>query len=279
MDNLLDPKLDYIFKNIFGVDSYKHLLISFLNSLLKDIPPIKELVLTNTEFPKIFRDDKSCRLDVRATCPDRTEIDIEIQIKNTGEIAERALNYGSNMLPTTICVNESYAAARVIGIWILGENVTDRPDPVNDAYMTFQPTANASYEIMVKTMRLVFVELEKFNPENADARDLLTAWLAFLKNPALLNETFLRIKEIQDAMDRLKYISADKEVRANADSRLRAINDRNSELTVATKKGREEGAIAKARESAIRMLKKNVSLEDISDFTGLSIEEVQLLKK
>jgi predicted transposase/invertase (TIGR01784 family) len=216
---------------------------------------------------------------VRATCPDRTEIDIEIQIKNTGELAERALTYTSFMLPTTIKANESYASAKVIGIWILGENVTDRPDAVNEAYMTFQPTANASYEIMVKTMRIIFVELEKFNPEDADARDLLTAWLAFLKNPALLNETFLKIKEIQDAMDRLKYISADKEVRANADLRLRAINDRNSELTVATNQGRAEGALAKAKESAERMLQKNISLEDISEITGLSIEEIKLLKK
>jgi predicted transposase/invertase (TIGR01784 family) len=301
--NLLDPKLDYIFKNIFGVKRYEHLLISFLNALLKGNPPIEKLVLTNTEFPKIFKDDKSCRLDVRATCFDRTDIDIEIQIKNTGEIPERAFNYVANMVPATIGANESYTAAKVIGIWILGENVTDRPDAVNEAYMTFQPTANASYEIMVETARIFFVELEKFNPDNADARDLLTAWLAFLKDPALLNETFLKIKEIQDAMDRLKYISADKKVRENADRRLRAINDMNSALTVATNKGiaigkaeglaigekkgkaegiaigEEKGALTKAKESAIRMLRKNVSLEDISDFTGLPIEEIRLLKK
>ncbi|MDR0753521.1 MAG: Rpn family recombination-promoting nuclease/putative transposase, partial [Holosporaceae bacterium] len=33
MTDLLDPKLDYIFKNIFGVEKNKPLLISLLNSL------------------------------------------------------------------------------------------------------------------------------------------------------------------------------------------------------------------------------------------------------
>ncbi|MDR1208054.1 MAG: Rpn family recombination-promoting nuclease/putative transposase, partial [Holosporales bacterium] len=109
--NLLDPKLDYIFKNIFGVKKYEHLLISFLNALLKGNPLIKKLVLTNTEFPKIFKDDKISRLDVRATCNDDTKIDIEIQIKNTGEIPERACNYVANMVPGTIGTNQSYKAA------------------------------------------------------------------------------------------------------------------------------------------------------------------------
>ncbi|MDR1345669.1 MAG: Rpn family recombination-promoting nuclease/putative transposase [Bacteroidales bacterium] len=288
---LLDPKLDYIFKNIFGVKKYEHLLISFLNALLKGNPSIKKLVLTNTEFPKIFKDDKASRLDVRATCNDDTEIDIEIQIKNTGEIPERACHYVANMVPGTIGANQSYKAARVIGIWILGENVIDGPDAINEAYMTFQPTVHAPHRIMADTMRVIFVELEKFNPKDADAQDLLTAWLSFLKDPLLLDDVFLKIKDVKDAMDRLKYISSDKEVRANADLRLRTLNDRNSEITVATEKGiaigeekgiaigKEEGITIGKKESAIRMLKKDISLNDISEFTGLSIEDIKSLKK
>ncbi|MDR0640114.1 MAG: Rpn family recombination-promoting nuclease/putative transposase, partial [Holosporales bacterium] len=35
MTELLDPKLDYIFKTIFGTEDRKPLLISFLNALFK----------------------------------------------------------------------------------------------------------------------------------------------------------------------------------------------------------------------------------------------------
>jgi predicted transposase/invertase (TIGR01784 family) len=169
--------------------------------------------------------------------------------------------------------------------------------------MTFQPADRAPYQILTKTARIIFVELEKFNPKNADVQDLLTAWLAFLKDPALMDDSFLKVEGISDAMNWLKYISSDGEVRAIADLRQRTINDRNSELTVATEKGMEDGiaigkeegiaigkkegivigeergALAKARETAIKMLNKNVPVEDISDFIGLSIDEIQSIKK
>ncbi|MDR1208094.1 MAG: Rpn family recombination-promoting nuclease/putative transposase, partial [Holosporales bacterium] len=183
--NLLDPKLDYVFKNIFGVERYKPLLVSFLNALLKGDPQIKDLTLTNTEFPKMSKDDKTSRIDVRATCSDRTEIDIEIQLYNTGEILDRALHYTSDIVRGSLGKNESYTTVRVIGIWILNENVlgSERPDAINQAYMTFQPTAHASYGCMTKMIRVFFIELKKFNLEKADAQEILTAWLAFLKDP------------------------------------------------------------------------------------------------
>jgi predicted transposase/invertase (TIGR01784 family) len=287
--NLLDPKLDYVFKNIFGVESHKPLLLSFLNALLKGDPQIKDLTLTNTEFPKMSKDDKTSRIDVRATCSDRTEIDIEIQLYNTGEILDRALHYASDIVRGSLGKNESYVTVRVIGIWILNENVlgSERPDAINQAYMTFQPTAHASYGCMTKMIRVFFIELKKFNLEEADAQEILTAWLAFLKDPVLLNEDFLKIEEVKEAMDRLKYISADKKIRAEADRRLRGLNDRNSELTVATEKGKEKGKVegkaegiaTEKKETAIRMLENNVSLGDISKYTGLSIEEIESLKK
>lgn len=181
--------------------------------------------------------------------------------------------------------------------------MTDRKGAVGEAYMTFQATANDPYQILTETARIIFVELEKFNPKNADARDLLTAWLSFLKDPLLMDDAFLKVEEVKDAMDRLKYISASKEVQARADLRQRTINDRNSELTVAVKKGREEGreegiaigegkgivigkkegkvegALAKAKEYAIKMLQKGISLDDISEFTELSIEEIKSFRK
>jgi predicted transposase/invertase (TIGR01784 family) len=54
MTNLLDPKLDYIFKNIFGVEKNKSILISFLNALLKGNPKIRDIQLENTDIAKIL---------------------------------------------------------------------------------------------------------------------------------------------------------------------------------------------------------------------------------
>ncbi|MDR1236206.1 MAG: hypothetical protein LBJ96_04320 [Holosporaceae bacterium] len=96
--------------------------------------------------------------------------------------------------------------------------------------------------------------------------------------------------EINDAMETLKYISADPETRAIADLRQKTINDRNSEMTIAREEGKAEGraegraegkaegALEKTRALALKMLKKGTSIEDIADLTELSIEEIESLK-
>ncbi|MDR2463992.1 MAG: hypothetical protein LBD36_00005, partial [Holosporales bacterium] len=107
------------------------------------------------------------------------------------------------------------------------------------------------------------IELPKFNPQDADAADLLTAWLSFLKNPVFMDDAFLEIKEVKAAMEALKYISADDEVRAIADLRQKTINDFNSEMTVAREEGLEEG-IAIGKEEGIAIGKAEGKEEGIA---------------
>lgn len=273
--SLLDPKMDYIFKCVFGTEETKPLLISFLNALLKSKPYIKSITLLNPEFTKTLKEDKTSRLDIRAQSDDGTMFDIEIQIKNTGEIPERALHYAANMFPHLVSSNESYKVARVISIWILGENVTKRTDAISEAYMTFKPSINDSHEIMTDSLRIFFIELQKFNPKKADMHDLLTAWLAFLKNPALMDQAFLKIKEIASAMNKLQYISSDREVRELADLRQRTINDRNSELTVK----KEEGRMEEKRDVAINAIKMGFSIEQICKLTDLTEDQINEIIK
>jgi predicted transposase/invertase (TIGR01784 family) len=279
---LLDPKQDFVFKNIFGREDKKAILISFLNSLLKDNPHIKDLHLDNTDITKILEKDKASRLDIKATSDDGTKFDIEIQVKNTGEIPQRAVHYLANMMPHVVKTNESYKGPHVIGIWILGENVTDRQNAISDAYMTFQPSDPDPYQIMTDSARIFFIELSKFNPKNADSRDLLAGWLSFLQNPVFLDKEFLNVPEVNDAMETLKYISADPETRALADLRQKTINDHNSEKTMAREEGKAEGkAVGKAegkKESALSMLADNLPVETISKYTGLSTDEINALK-
>jgi predicted transposase/invertase (TIGR01784 family) len=295
MTNLLDPKLDYIFKNIFGIEKNKYILISFLNALLKGNPYITDLHYDNTDISKILEEDKASRLDVKATTDNGTKIDIEIQCKNTGEIPHRAFHYLSNMISSTVKSGESYKDYNVIGIWILGENITNRINAISESYMTFQENDKDPYQILTDKARIIFIELQRFNPKNADMKDLLTGWLSFLKDPVYIDKSFLEVTEVRNAMDTLKYISTDDEVRSIADLRQRTINDKNSELSVAKnegieigekrgirkgkKEGKKEGITIKARETAMAMLKDGISIETINKYTGLSIKEIKSLVK
>lgn len=275
--SLLDPKLDFVFKNLFGQEKEVSSLISFLNALFKGRPHIKSLELKNTEIMKILENNKTSRLDVRARTDNDIELDIEIQFKNTGEIRGRSLHYAANMFPLLLKENESYERSRIIAIWILGENVTNRKDAISEAYMTFQPSKSDGYEILSENERIFFIELPKFNPKDADKKDLLNGWLEFIQEPNLLDPIWLKNKEISKAMDRLKYLSADDDIRAIADLRQRDWNDRISERNAVREEERAK-ADAEKRESAVKLF-KGLSVEQVAEALSLSIEEINEIKK
>ena len=116
--------------------------------------------------------------------------------------------------------------------------------------------------------------------------DLLTGWLSFLKNPAFMDNSFFQDIHVKAAMETLQYVSSDKVARQIYDARLKTLNDRNNDMTIAREEGRQEGieeglaegALQKAIETAKNFLKMGLSIEQVAQGTGLSIEEVEQLK-
>ena len=79
-----------------------------------------------------------------------------------------------------------------------------------------------------------------------------------------------------------KFSSLDDEDKKNYINNMQTARDTYNQLEYAKKKGREEGreeGIEKrSREIAANMLRKNVPIESICEFTGLSAEEIAKLQ-
>lgn len=75
---LLDPKVDFVFNNIFGSEKNPEILISFLNTTLKTKNKITSVKIKGTDIAKQFIEDKYSRLDVKATTSNNETINIEI---------------------------------------------------------------------------------------------------------------------------------------------------------------------------------------------------------
>ena len=222
------------------------------------------------------------------------------QVRNTGEIMERAVQYLAEIL-TLNCrkltekekeagQRQTYKYPKVIGIWIMGENVTDRKDAVNEVCVAFPPTERDEYQIITDKLRIFFVELQKFHPKHIDRKNMLDVWMAFLKNP--LNDDIQDVPEVKEALDTLKEISADKDEREIYYLRQHTEFGYISEKNVAVQKARAEGEQlgaekerAKAEkekkaekiESAKKMLSDGLSAELVSKYSGLSLEEIERL--
>ena len=263
---LLDPKVDFVFKNIFGSEKHPEILISFLNAIIKPTIPIVGVELKGTEITKQFIDDKYSRLDVKATTSNNEIINIEIQLKDEHNMIKRSLYYLSKMYEEQLGEGEDYSnLKRTICINIL-----------NFKYLKTENfhTGYRLKEIYTHEELTDVIEIPKL-PAEADVTDMLVAWTEFLKDPESEKVRSLELshKEVREAKDELIRMSNNEEQRALYEMRAKILKDKVSALNKARREGIEEGIHA----VALNMKKAGIDFQVIQQMTGLSVEVIMQL--
>lgn len=84
MNDLLDPKNDFVFKRIFGSEENKDVLLTFLNTTFVEAgePPLTEIILMNPYTDKDSPRDKQSIVDIKAKTTEGELINIEMQLFN-----------------------------------------------------------------------------------------------------------------------------------------------------------------------------------------------------
>lgn len=276
---LLDPKVDFVFKNIFGSPNHPEILISFLNATLKAKKKIVNVDIKKTDIEKQYIEDKYSRLDVKATTSNDEIINIEIQLKNENNMVKRSLYYLSKMYEEQLNEKEDYSKLiRTVCINILNFKYL-KTENFHTGYRFKELITN---EELTDVMEVHFIEIPKLK-DSSDEKDMLVAWTEFLKDPESekVRGLELSVDEIRQAKDELIRMSNDKKQRELYDMRANSLRDKISELNAAEKKGREEGREEGAKNKAIeiaRNMKLNgLDTETISKITGLSLLEIEEL--
>ena len=257
---LLDPKIDFIFKNIFGAEKNKRILISFLNSVLKNPYPITEVEIKNTDLEKAFIEDKFSRLDIKAETSNDEVINIEIQMKNEYNMIKRSLYYWSKLYEEQLNEGEDYSLLkRTICINILNFKYL-KNDRFHNAYRLKEIETN---EQLTDVEEIHFIEIPKLN-ESCDEKDMLVAWTEFLKDPESekVRNLEMSIEEIRKAKDELIKISSDKKQRELYEMRAKILKDKVSALNEAERKGIEKG-IEEGRKEGIKEGIEKSRLKDV----------------
>jgi hypothetical protein len=103
MHRPIDPKVDCVFKTLFGSDEHRDLLIHFLNALLGEdlAAPITDVDILNPYNERETLEDKLTVVDVKARDAARRIFQIEIQLVVFANLAPRFLIYlGGPVQPT-----------------------------------------------------------------------------------------------------------------------------------------------------------------------------------
>ena len=287
---ILSPKVDFVFKKIFGNEKHPNILISFLNAVIKPTDLIKSVQIKNTDIEKEHIEDKYSRLDIKAVTNNGEHINIEIQVKNEYNMIKRSLYYWSKMYEGQLTKGQDYdTLSRTICINILDFKYL-KNDNFHNCYRLKEKNTN---EELTDVMELHFIEIPKLRKlENSeDISDMLEAWITFIESPTseLIDKLEMSSDEIKEAKEELLRLSGNDKERERYEKRFESLLEQNSLLANAERKGLQKG-IEKGKKEGLKegakqekiLISKNLldvlDDETISNKTGLSLKEIKELR-
>jgi predicted transposase/invertase (TIGR01784 family) len=308
MKDRLDPLNDYMFLKVMGEKGDEEQMCAFLNAVLgrkgKDAIESVEIIENKTVSAEVIG-DKSSVLDARARTAEGERTNIEIQMRNAGNMERRSLFYWSREFSRGMEAGQDYRDASCV----IAINVTDYEFlPEIPAFHTSFHIREDRYRdiILTDALEIHFVDMVKFRRmrEKDILGDPLQRWLAWLdrKSPEKLVEEVVGMDTaIRRAEKKMAYVSSDKEALRAYQMREMALSDWTSGLNYAREEGIREGMERGVREGMekgvregmekgvregmekgvweiARNLKKiGIPVDQIVRGTGLSIEDIAKL--
>ncbi|TVQ19977.1 MAG: Rpn family recombination-promoting nuclease/putative transposase [Bacteroidetes bacterium] len=285
----LDPKNDLIFKKVFG--QHPDILRSFLNSMLP-LPEGREIVeleyLSPEMIPETFL-EKFTSVDVRCKDNFGRQFLVEMQMNWTTAFKQRVLFNASKAYVTQSHKGSEFRSLKpVYALNLINENyLPQSPDYYHHYAVVHLQDSNER----LHGLEFVFIELEKFKAQNITEKKLQVLWLRFLteinEKTGHIAPELLEHPEIQKALESVMEASMSKEEMMLYEKNWDRISSEKTLLSAAREDGWKEGIamgipqgeVRGVYKSAIAMLRKQFSIEQIANILPLSQSKIAELKK
>lgn len=278
---LLKPKIDVVFHSLFRQGN-EDITKAVITAVTKE--KIEKIDLNNDRYIiGKYPEEKLGILDLRATLNDGIICNIEVQLANNEYTAERFLYYWSRIYSGQLLKGSDYAKLnKVIGIIILDYNF-EKLREIESMHTKWQikETLTGEEIILTDLFELHIIEIPKAKKIlEQDTTNELAQWMMFFNNPneKEVEKIMEENKEIKRAMDELKELSQDEELRRVAELKEKAILDEKMARIGLTQAGKREGVKEAKIEIAKKLLKMNYSIEEIMNITELTSNEIISLK-
>ena len=285
--NRFDPKLDFVFKAIFTSDREESRIarIDFLSAILK--LDIESADVIQNELAVLSANEKKSTFDIHIRLTDKTEINVEIQLKNDDNMINRAEYYTCKMYGSQEAKGKAWADLhKVIELMIVNFTLFSERKEFLDEY-TYR---NKEGKELSGNTKIYFLELTKLANLLKKPVDEMTAeemWAIFLKfgnnekHYDVIKQISKRRRAIDMAGQVLDTISSDRATQLMYMDRMKFETDQISKVIFAERKGRSEGLREGRREGMLAIARnlKNMGLaiDDIVKGTGLSSTEIEQL--
>lgn len=267
---IISPKYDFMFKKVFGADDSIPLLKDMLSSITH-IPESEfdELSIVDPHLYSDKDDVKTSIVDVRVRLKSGTEVLFEMQRAHHSGFANRVLHSSSRAYSkVTKKGRDNKNVPQVITI-VFADFIYYKNHP--NVYHHKIVTGDLETGILFSDRNVIhLVELPKV-PKGVNP------WYDFL-NAVDLEEYDMIAEEnpnIKEAVRRVKYFSKDETLQFLAERQEDAEIDAQQRLWDAENRGEVRGKA----EVAMKLLALGMDFEFISNATGLTIEQIQILSE
>ncbi|MEZ2231859.1 Rpn family recombination-promoting nuclease/putative transposase [Microcoleus sp.] len=198
----INPKTDYAFKKIFGSDQSQDILISFLNAIVYQGETfITSLEIIDPYAPGRISGLKTTYFDVKALLNNGENVLIEMQALNVPAFGKRILYNTAEMYANQLKLREVYPELRAaIGVAVTDFIMFDEHSKVISQFTLKEDELLLNYQH--SPLKLVFVELPKFNKTLEELTNVTDKWLYFLRKAPDLEvvpESMSIVPEIEKA--------------------------------------------------------------------------------
>jgi len=277
----VNPKIDLVFKKIFGTEENKDLLKSLINSVLPENQKITTLTIKNPYNEIDFVGDRLSIVDIKATDEKEQWYNIEIQIREQGFFGRRSLYYWAELYSGQLFETDNFKKLhKTIMI-----NLLDFVYFNDDRYVrrccikdfdTNQIYPQLDYE------DIYFVELKKFDNELKPIKNTLDRWITFLNKASELDKNEMP-KELNDpqilkALETVDRMSLTRKEREYYEGRKKIIRDDEGVIKFREEKAEEKGKNERNIEIATEMIHENENNEKIKKYTKLTDEQINELR-
>ena len=274
---------DWALKRLLRNKANFEVLEGFLSELLGRRIIVKHI--GESESNQIDKDNKYNRVDVLVEADGRELVIIELQFDDQHDYFQRMVYGVSKSIADNMQKGDPYSKVRKIySINIVHFELGEGDDYIYHGFTNFTglrkhgelKLSEAQRELYLKTYpgelcpEFYILKVKNFDDV---ATDTLDEWIYYLKNNKIKDE--FTAQGLDKAREILAFDNLSDQEKKEYFIQVEIDRIKISELETAIYKGEHKKAVA----IALKMLHKGMSVEDVSDYTGLSIQQIQDLQK
>jgi predicted transposase/invertase (TIGR01784 family) len=277
-EKYINPFTDFGFKKLFGTEVNKDLLMDFLNELINSQGKIKEVKYLNPEQLGRSEDDRRAVFDIYCETETGETFIVEMQKAKLNFFKDRSVYYASFPIRDQGLKGDwDYHLKSVYTVGILNFVFNESRDDKDYYHTEVKLMDTRKKTVFYDKLTFIYLEMPKFNKGIEQLETRFEKWMYVLKNLPKLQERPPQLQEriFEKFFSVAEIAKMNKQEIAEYEDSLKKYRDLYSALTTAEKEGEIKGKI----EIAQRLLNKGMSIEEISDLTGLSEEQIKELIK